>query len=43
MSFIAEPTPALPSGTADMIEPVIDGMIMAMPDAITIVMINTVG
>jgi hypothetical protein len=27
VSFIAEPTPALPSGTADMIDPVIDGIV----------------
>ena len=36
MSFIADPTPALPIGTADMIEPVIVGMHIAMPAAITI-------
>ena len=37
VSFIAEPTPALPSGTADMIDPVIDGMVSAMPAAIVII------
>ena len=36
MSFIADPTPALPSGTDDMIDPVIDGMASAIPAAITI-------
>ena len=37
VSFIAEPTPALPSGTADMIDPVIDGITSAMPPAIVII------
>ena len=33
MSFMADPTPALPRGTADMIEPVSDGVVSAMPAA----------
>ena len=34
---MADPTPALPKGTADMIEPVSDGMDSAMPaDIVTI-------
>ena len=41
VSFIADPTPALPIGTADMIEPVIDGMIVAMPAAMTIMIGNS--